>query len=106
MENIDIKAGQLIMLSSGQYSDFGYNGHFVALENIDRGKVDHIKRIVEDRYKKSNDAYEKWAETRQGEYPGVIDRHETFIAEMIRCGLVLSLDVRELYLGSYGDLDL
>lgn len=106
VEEIDIKAGQLIVFSRGQYSDFGYNGHFVALENINRAQVNHVKRLVEEKNEKREAEIEEWMKTREGPWPDSVDKYEAFIAEMIRSGFLVSIDVRELYLGSYDDLEL
>jgi len=87
-----IMAGHLLFFSSGEYSDYGYNGHYVALKDITSSLIESIKNDVNAQAAKP----EGWR----------LDKHEKFIARMISEGYLLSLTVSELHLGSYGDLSL
>ncbi len=83
---ISVEAGKLICFSSGEYSDFGYNGHFLTLEPLTRPMVEEIKaeciREAESRY----------------------DQQDNFIPKLIKRGLIMAVDCQVIYLGPYGEL--
>lgn len=96
MQNLELKAGELICFSTGEYSDYGYNGHFVVLQDVKSDEVSTVvKECKEDR--KNREA--------NGEY-WFGDIHEMFIAQCIKRGWLLSIDCREIHIGSYNNLDL
>lgn len=100
------RAGDLIVFSTGEYSDFGYQGHFVALEDINPQHFADAKIVAETKYRECEEARDAWRKDDGGAYPGWVSKHEAFIAALIRAGLLLSVTVTEHHIGSYGDLDI
>ena len=79
----EIQAGTLVAFSEGEYSDYNYLGHFVALSTI------------------TNDDYQKAAreELVKGAYE---QNHFKVIANLIRAGKLLEVTCSEVFLGAYG----
>ena len=90
VQNLDIKAGELICFSEGEYSDYGYSGHFVALQDIARSQLWALAQSLRDQ------------EEDGGEYG---QAKEQYIPCMIANGWLLSINCREIHIGSYGSLD-
>jgi len=77
--NINIKAGKLFCWSTGEYSDYQYIGHFLALVNIDSElQIQESKGID-----RKNRQYRSMA--------GLL------LPELIRSGVVMSIDVQEIH---------
>lgn len=105
--NAEIPAGTLICFSSGEYSDFGYNGHFLLLEALTNEKLQEVKDEAKAKYSASKQAWSDWyASDKTAPYPEGVDAHEAFVAGLIRRGVLLPINVHELHLGSYGELDI
>lgn len=113
MDKTDIQAGSLIVFATGEYSDYGYEGHYVALETIPRSlmveiaeeaKMEH--KVAEEEEMRGWTEFHKSSEpnSKRPEYVGSI--HNYFIGKMIRRGLLLSLTVTQLHIGSYGELEI
>lgn len=94
--HLKARRGDLIVFSTGEYSDYGYIGHFVALEDITGGHFETAREDAERRYR---DAEERDGWSSAG-------KHEIFIAALIRAGLLVSVAVTEHHIGSYGNIDL
>ena len=112
-DDVYLHAGGLLMFSSGEYSDYGTNGCFVALETLTRSRLREIADQTERDHKAAGAAHdaaiEAWeANGRpEGQYPAwPADPHHMFVAEMIRQGLLLSVTYTELHIGSYSRLEL
>lgn len=106
MTNTDLRArrGDLICFSSGEYSDYGYNGHFVCLEDLTTDHFRAAQRDAEDRCKAIETAQDAWTRESGEPWPGSGDKQEAFIAALIRMGLLASVSVSEFHIGSYGEL--
>lgn len=92
VQRLHVPAGKLFCLSRGEYSDYGYEGHFLALVEI----TPEMFREVE---AEANGKKDDWG---CYEY-GADDR---FIPALIRRGWVMDVDCIEIHTGSYGDLSL
>lgn len=84
-QNLNIEKGEVVVATKGEYSDFGLDGFFVAIQNIDLAAQAQIytKRVKE-------------------EYEGST---YGFIAYLIAKELVIPVRYREIFIGSYGDFD-
>lgn len=100
-----IPAGSLICFSTGEYSDYGYRGHFVTLMNLTPEAVSDARDAANEAFNKNDAEQDAWKRESGTPYPASISRQEAFIAALIRAGFLMALTVRELHLGSYGDLD-
>ena len=109
-QNLEVKAGRLFCFSSGEYSDYGYRGHYLALRDIDRDffhsvieglKDDFKKKGVPCTYTEERTAYK---DADSYEIESAIERF--FLPAIIRSGAVMEIDVQEIYLGSYGQIEL
>lgn len=85
-QNMELKAGHLIVFSEGEYSDYGYRGSYVCLQDISHEELVALADIV-------RETGDRWDQ---------VDRFET---ECIKNGWLAIINVREIHLGSYGDLD-
>ena len=94
MQNVELKAGKLVTFSSGEYSDYYHLGSYVALQDVPYEEIqavaDEVKRAAQ--IADDND-----------EFP---DRHSMFQAALIRKGWLAVIDMDEIHIGSYGELDL
>ena len=86
-----IPAGKLFCFSEGEYSDYGYVGHFLALEEI---TWDTFTKARAAAFKADED--DEWDQES-------LDR---FIAELIRMGVVMDVEVRQIHVGSYGRVEI
>jgi hypothetical protein len=86
--NRKISAGEVIVLTSGEYSDYGITGYIVSLIDFDMGEaVDTFKQSI------SSDDYD-------------YDTHSKFIAWLVATEKVVPVEHREIHIGSYGRLEL
>jgi hypothetical protein len=88
MTKVEAKAGQLIKIESGCYSDYGVHGFFVALRDFD--PMEQRKAWI-DLPREANE----WGYMRR----------QDFIAFLIRQGLLLEIEHDSMHLGDYGDVD-
>lgn len=93
-QNCSMQAGQLIVMSSGEYSDYTYLQSYVALQDV---SVDQMRNLAEAVNR------ERAHMAHEGEY---VDPQSMFLVELIRKGWVLSIDHHEIHIGSYGQLSL
>ncbi|TKD50181.1 hypothetical protein [Sphingomonas baiyangensis] len=79
--------GKIVLFSEGEYSDYGYCGHVVTLQECD------FAALAED-YKKAFKAKDDW------------DRAEpsSFVAWLCARQYCAEINVNEVYLGAYGRL--
>jgi hypothetical protein len=94
-QNIELKAGQLVVFSTGEYSDYGYRGSYVVLRDVPATEMVEIADQVR--------AEVKAEEEKTGWSDGV---HQKFQAALIRRACLADINLREIHLGSYGELDL
>lgn len=85
-QNLEFKAGHLIVFSEGEYSDYGYRGSYVCLQNVSHEEITDLA----DSIKSEDDRYRR------------VDKFES---ECIKKGWLAIIEIREIHLGSYGDLD-
>ena len=78
-----IKAGTLLTISTGEYSDYHVHGVFRVLKDITQDDYDSFRVEDEDRFSDPSDA----------------------IARMAILGYIEDVPSTELHLGSYGELD-
>ncbi len=93
MQNVELKAGELIVFSSGEYSSYGYDGHFVALRDVSNDEM--LELVSALKAEESSDPDELYGHAR-----------DSFIARAIQQGWLLSVNCREIHYGSYGELNL
>ena len=105
-----ITAGSLFCFSTGEYSDYDYKGHFVALEDVTRERLLEIGEEVKAQHKHLDALENEWLalpiSERVGACPWAGGIHEMFIAAVIKAGLVLAVTCSELHIGSYGELEI
>lgn len=80
------------MFSSGEYSDYGYMGAFVALQDVTHEQMKEIEGMTSQKADEAEDDNE-WS-----------CRHSMFQAALIRNGWLAVIDLHEIHIGSYGDL--
>jgi hypothetical protein len=85
---LHVPAGKLFCLSEGEYSDYGYCGHFLALVELTPSMMREVEAEVK--------------EQSTGRY----EAQSKFTAALIRRGWVLDIDCVEIHTGSYGELSL
>jgi len=90
-QNIELKAGQLVVFSEGEYSDYGYRGTYVVLADVSADEMHEVAGVV------------KAEADGDGDDWNVISMVEP---ELIRRGKLAAIDLREIYLGAYGKLRL
>ncbi len=91
----DYAAGSLVVFSSGEYSDFGYNGHFVVLQRLTLADMQAATARYLASLKAGDATYNYFAR------PSC----ETMTAELIRAGFLLPLQCTEIFTGDYGLAD-
>lgn len=96
-QRLHVPAGKLFCLSRGEYSDYGYQGHFLALIEITPEMLREVEEECKAAQRKEN------ADTCYGDTYGAGDK---FIPALIRRGWVMDVDCVEIHTGSYGELDL
>lgn len=92
----DWKKGELILLSSGEYSDYNIRGTFRCLQDI---SAERLCKIA-----KETQALKEGLDETRGY--GYCDLEDKFIATLIRLQLIEDIDAHELHIGSYSDLKL
>ena len=80
-----IKAGRLLMLDHGEYSDYGVDGFFVVLKDF-----------------KPHEELDLYFQANPDQQDTYCFERDQFIAFVIAKGYLLSVEPNELYLGSYG----
>ena len=78
-----IKAGTIINFSEGEYSDYGYIGTFVALQDI------------------TQEDYEKAAKG-ESEKPNYESSSSAVVANLVLTGKLVDVNSIEVHLGAYG----
>ena len=91
-QRLHVSAGKMFCLSRGEYSDYGYEGHFLALVEITPEMFHEVETEANGK-KNDFDQYEYGADDR-------------FIPALVRRGWVMDVDCIEIHTGSYGRLNL
>lgn len=105
--NLDIAAGRLFHFTSGEYSDFGIQGHFIALRHITHEFMVELVADIKVRLLSGEleDPSHGWYDL-----PDLHDLHraagELFVAEFVKTGAALEVDSQPLHLGAYGSFTL
>ena len=101
-----VQAGILFCFSEGEYSDYGYVGHFLALETITKKTFEQAKERCMVRIKKGEGSV-YGAPTDPGDEHDVnMAIRSLFLPELTRMGVLMDIDCEEVHLGSYGRLEL
>ena len=75
-ETLKARAGDLICFTTGEYSDYRLNGHFVALENI---TAEHFQAAREDAERCSVSCNREWRAAMQPRTPRrILNHHPMF----------------------------
>lgn len=104
---LDVPAGGLFMFSRGAYSNYGYCGHFLAMEPLDKSVFDAVCEAIMDRIRSGeimSDSGVKIDLSDTYDVGSIMDDH--FVPEMIRTGKIIAVDCVEIHTGSYGEFDL
>jgi hypothetical protein len=99
-----VKAGKLFCFAEGEYSDYGYVGHFLALEDITSATFEKCKERCMERIKAGEgESY--------GMPPDIDDPSDVahalrglFLPELTRMGVLMDIECVEIHLASYGRL--
>jgi hypothetical protein len=83
-----IKAGRLLMLDHGEYSDYNVDGFFVVLKDF-----------------KPHDELAQYFEANPNQRESYCFERSEFIAFVVAKGYLLAIEYNELYLGSYGSAE-
>ena len=89
---LDLTAGELVVFSEGEYSDYGYMGAFVVLQDVPEAAMLEVVEEVNAAADADDDFY--------------YNRSSLFIAALIRRGYLASINLREIHIGTYGELKL
>lgn len=101
-----VAAGKLFCFSEGEYSDYGYVGHFLALVPITKDLFEQVKAACMVRIRSGE--VESYGKPVDIDDEGDVNRamRDLFLPELVRAGAVMDIDCAELHLGSYGRLEL
>jgi hypothetical protein len=102
-----VKAGKLFFLSSGYYSDYSIQGHFLALEDITtelfQSVVDELKAEIDSgTLRRSHDR--AGVELSISNKNSILDDY--FLPRLVKRGVILEIDVEEIEIGGYGELEI
>jgi hypothetical protein len=105
--NIDIRPGRLFHFTSGEYSDFGIQGHFIALQHITEGFLAALVRDIKARLL-SGEIEDPSCGYYDFSDPDDLHRAagEVFVAAFARTGVALEVDSQPLHLGAYSHFTL
>ena len=90
----ELNADDVIFFSSGCYSDYSVCGHFVVMQDVSADTLKGVEAKLNEEAKKM-EAKDKY----------MYDIHEKFISALIRHGYIEPLNVREIHLGNYRELE-
>jgi hypothetical protein len=91
MRDYSLKAGKLVMFTTGEYSDFGHCGVFVVLKDMSHDEFKSIAKKLKDDF--------------QGDYWEGPSEYE-MMSELTKNGYLLDIDMKSIHLGEYGRLDI
>lgn len=106
--NCKVKAGTLFCFSTGEYFDYCYDGHFLALVDITtelfQSVVDEIKALIATGTVKDYCGNTITLESEDYEIASEIESR--FVGTLIRRGAVMAITCTEIHLGSYGRIEI
>jgi hypothetical protein len=104
---LEVQAGGLFCFSEGEYSDFRYTGHFLAMEPLNRTVFESVVESVKSRIE-SGELRNHRGNTVDPSCMSSVNPilQEYFIPELIRTGKIISVDCVEIHTGSYGEFSL
>lgn len=111
-DDVYINAGGLLMFSSGEYSDYGTGGCFVALETLTRTMLREVAEQATSDHAAADAAHDLameafYASDRTGEAPSwPEDPQGMFVSACIRKGWLMAVTYTELHIGSYNRVEL
>lgn len=90
-----LTAGELIYITTGDYSDYRVRETFVALETVTRAEMLEIADELNQRQQDDDNNDDLYG----------TQIHDVFLARLIRRGWLAMVPMREIHIGSYGGLD-
>lgn len=98
-----VAAGKLFCFSQGEYSDYGYVGHFLALVPITKTLFEQVKDACMVRIRAGEG--KSYGLPVDLDDDGAVDRamRDMFLPELVRSGAVMDIDCEELHLGNYDE---
>lgn len=96
----NLKEGQLVLFSIGEYSDYMAEGLFQALRDFS------LKNVYDTFV--ANEVTKEWVESKyitKGGYWKTNNTYQHFISYLMREGFINTYDYTEIHLGDYGDID-
>ena len=102
---IEIKQGDTVFITEGEYSDYSIDGFFIALQDIN----DDTLKEADDLFWKDVDAgllkdYEGVLLSR--DYPYISSqRKERFLYYLLKLNVLEEIEAKEIWLGAYGRLE-
>jgi hypothetical protein len=104
---LNVPVGGLLMFTHGEFSDYCFEGHFIAMEALDETVFETVHRSILNQIKsgeiKDDEGREIDMNNRFAVGSATCDH---FIPEMIRTGKIISIDCVEIYTGTYSIFDL
>ena len=91
MQKIEMRAGQLVAFSTGDYSDYKIRGSYVVLKDVTAEMMSKFVAEV-----KAAEEAAKWGG----------DLSSMFTARLISEGCLADINLREIHIGNYGELEL
>lgn len=101
-----VQAGKLFCFSEGEYSDYGYVGHFLALEAITSETFARAKERCLVRVRAGEGESCGCPPDLEDENDVNRAMRDLFLPELVRMGVVMDIDCTTIHVGSYGQLDL
>ena len=100
-----VKAGKLFCFATGEYSDYGIQGHYLALVDITQELFDQAKGGALARIKSGE--YKRWGKQidMEDEWEVSDAMFSLFVPELVRLGAIMDIDCAEIHIGSYGRLE-
>lgn len=105
-DKLIVAAGKLFCFSEGEYSDYGYIGHFLALEPITKSTFATCKARCLERVKNGEGSSYGCPPDLDDENDVNRAMRDLFVAELTRMGVLMDIDCETIHIGSYGRLDL
>ena len=105
-QDLTVPAGRLFCFSSGEYSDYSYEGHFVALVDITPETFNAVTEAI--KAKILSGEFKRYGEpvTSEDDWEFSSLMKDNFLPEFLRSGAALEVDCKEIHIGSYDSLDL
>jgi hypothetical protein len=106
-----LRAGVLVMFTTGEYSDYGIEGMYLAMRDLTEDDAREQAQAYNDEWERQDDArsqqWEVWrvAPEPKPDPPEIMpSKHGGFVGHLISQGYLMIVDYDENHIGSYGDL--